>query len=341
MDFVIFHQRSSLRIIDGAMGDLKLKSKVVGNGGLEGEGGMPPGRLTVRGSLFSAAALILALLCSQPHTLYGAGGDGGADGAGGAGGAGAELTLGEREVWGFAEFLLGQGEYYRAITEYRRQLHHFPSGELSAAARLRIGQALLLGGEPGRAIGHLEGLADDPALEPHGDSIHYLSGLSWLELEWGRPYPMMEEAVTKSLGELKAISPGWPDYQRTAAFVKAMEERPELPEKSPWLAGGLSAVVPGSGSFYVGRYAEGSLALFVNTLLIYSTLNALEREQEGLALVVGSLALAFYGGSIYAAANGAHKFNSRQQTAYLEKQRSRFGIIVERGRLAGAFRQSF
>ena len=124
-------------------------------------------------------------------------------------------------------------------------------------------------------------------------------------------------------------------------FVEAVENPPELPEKSPWLAGTLSAVLPGSGSFYVGRYAEGSLAFFATAVLIYGAVNAFEEDKEGLGAVLGALGLAFYGGSILAAANGAHKFNDRGRSAYLAGQRNRFGIVVDRAGLAGAFQRSF
>jgi hypothetical protein len=100
--------------------------------------------------------------------------------------------------------------------------------------------------------------------------------------------------------------------------------------------------VPGTGSFYVGRFAEGSLALFVNAVLIYATVNSFQRDQVGAGAVFGALALAFYGGAIYAAINGAHKFNDRARAAYLEEQRVRFGLVVPpAGGIGAAFERDF
>src|SRR5262245_44648374 len=62
------------------------------------------------------------------------------------------LVLTEGQVWDFAEELLRQGEYYRAISEYQRLLYFFPQGERTQDARLRIGLAHVLGGEPGQAV---------------------------------------------------------------------------------------------------------------------------------------------------------------------------------------------
>ena len=42
-----------------------------------------------------------------------------------------------------------------------------------------------------------------------------------------------------------------------------------------------------------------------------------------------------------AAANGAHKFNDSAKAAYLRQQRQRFGIVIDRAGLAGAFKTSF
>ena len=60
---------------------------------------------------------------------------------------GGRLVLGEEDVWTFAESLLSAGEYYRAITEYKRLLHFFPQGARAPLAARRLAEAYLLGGE--------------------------------------------------------------------------------------------------------------------------------------------------------------------------------------------------
>lgn len=46
-------------------------------------------------------------------------------------------------------------------------------------------------------------------------------------------------------------------------FDKIYRERFEQKRKSPWLAAGLSAVVPGLGKFYSGQYGEGAASLML------------------------------------------------------------------------------
>ena len=251
------------------------------------------------------------------------------------------LVLDSSVLWNYAESLFGDGEYYRAVTEYKRLVHFFPAGPHAQDARLRIGLAYLRGGEPDQAVVHYAGLLETTELQDRNDDLHYLLGLSRLERDRGRPYPLRLEGIEEALADFRAISPQWPDRQRVADFAETIEHPPELPEKSPLLAGSLSAVIPGTGSFYVERYAEGALALFVNAVLIYATVNSLQRDQLAAATVFGVLALAFYGGSIYAAVGGAHKFNDRHRSEYLAGQRKRFGVLVPGGRIGAVFEQRF
>ena len=261
------------------------------------------------------------------------------------------LVLNEEQAWGYAESLFRKREYFRSISEYRRLLHFFPDGQRGEAARLRIGEALLRGGEPRQAIGHLDALLAESAGSRRAgggraddrstDAARYLRALSWLEVDRGRPYPLRLEFIEAGLKDLEAIAPEWPGQKRVGAFLKALRDPPDLPEKSPGLAGALSALLPGAGSFYVGRFAEGSLAFFVTGLLGFAAVEAFDEDEPGLGTLMGAFALAFYGGSILAAANGAHKFNDSGRALYLEEQRNRFGIVLAPGGIAGAFRRKF
>ncbi|MCZ6473385.1 MAG: hypothetical protein O6934_08080 [SAR324 cluster bacterium] len=251
------------------------------------------------------------------------------------------IVLDEQKLWGYAEKLYRGGEYFRAISEYRRMLHFFPGGERVAEGNLRIGLALLRGGETAQAIRHFDALEAGPRLSGVLDGIRFLRGLGYLDLERERPYPLREASIASALADLRKISPAWPGRKNVDGFLKALHEAPALPEKSPALAGTLSAIVPGSGSFYVGRHGEGALTLFVTALLIAGAVESFEEDKDGLGVVLGSLGIAFYGGGILAAVSGAHKFNDGHKARYLAEQRQRFGLVIDRGGAAAAFRSSF
>lgn len=257
------------------------------------------------------------------------------------------IFLDDAAVWEFAESLYRAGEYYRAISEYQRLIHFFPRSPQATEAQLRIGLAYLQGAEPERALEHIAALREGPegpedtALAGRGDDLRYLLGLSLLERDRGRPYPLRLEGIEAALAEFRAIAPDWPERSRVADFVEAMEQPPELPEKSPFLAGTFSAVIPGTGSAYVGRWSEAALAFFLTGIFIYATVTSFERDQVAAGTVFGALALAFYGGSIWAAVGGAHKFNDRHRTEYLAQQRTKFGIVVRGRGVGAAFERNF
>jgi tetratricopeptide (TPR) repeat protein len=256
-------------------------------------------------------------------------------------GAESRLALSESAVWSLAESLLAEGEYYRAVTEYKRLLHYFPAGPHIAQAQQHIALALLLGGEPRQAVSYVDsqlGAATPPAQR---DRWLLLRALGWMDLDADQPMPLRKPNLEQARADLAAVSSTAPEHERIAGFLAALDAPPDLPHKSPGFAGALSAIVPGAGSVYVGRYSEGALAFFVNALLISGTVTAFQEHQDGLGVGLGVLAIAFYGGSIYAAASGAHKFNDRTEAAYLDEQRVRFGLILERGKIGAAFQSSF
>lgn len=255
-------------------------------------------------------------------------------------GAAPHLALGAAEVWGLAEALLAEGEYYRAVTEYKRLLFYFPRSAPAALAQERIALALLLGGEPRQALSHIDSRIEGSE-GPERDRWLQLRAVARLDLNADQPMPLRKADVDRARADLSAVSPEAAAHERIAGFLHALETPPDLPHKSPALAGTLSALLPGAGSAYVGRYAEGALAFFVNALLIGGTVTAFQEHQDGLGVALGVLALAFYGGNIYAATSGAHKFNDRAEADYLEQQRMRFGLILERGRIGAAFQGTF
>lgn len=255
--------------------------------------------------------------------------------------AGAGVVLQEESIWNYAELLLRQREYYRAVSEYKRLLYYFPKTPLANAASIRIGEAQLLGGEARQAIDHFTALLAEP-LPPRMDgTVLYLRGMSWLDLEAERPYSLREPNILAGLADLRAAGPDLPYAEQVRGLLNDMDSPRALPEKSALLAGSLSAVVPGLGSVYVGNYSEAALALFANTLLAYATITAFEEEQLALAAFFGTFTLAFYTGNIYAAANGAIRHNEQVNAEYLAERRAAWGIVPREQGLSASLLISF
>ena len=166
-----------------------------------------------------------------------------------------------------------------------------------------------------------------------------LLGISLLDAEPLKPYRLRLESIDEAFTHLGVVKAVDQETAQISAFVSDWQNRKALPQKSPWLAGSLSVVVPGSGSFYAGRYVEGTYAFLITSLFILATADALADDRQDLGLVFGLFSLGFYGGSIYTAINGVHKLNDKTESDQLRQIRQKHGIwfIPETGTRKGRF----
>ncbi|MDZ4839976.1 MAG: hypothetical protein SGJ04_08220 [Bacteroidota bacterium] len=96
-----------------------------------------------------------------------------------------------------------------------------------------------------------------------------------------------------------------------------------IKEKDPFLAGTLSAMVPGLGKVYTGEFG---LAAFNLTSFIACAVPAkIAFEQRGTSSVAGYIfggaAVAFYVGNVYGAVKSAKNYKARKEEKLMEKAR--------------------
>jgi hypothetical protein len=144
-------------------------------------------------------------------------------------------------------------------------------------------------------------VAFDPATPQAPEALAGLSLAALDRDDWG--------------GSRRALERLAGDYADTPQGAGAREALPLFeaaethPRKSPVAAGALSAIVPGSGYAYAGRYRDGLVAFLVNGLFIAGTAVAIEHDNTPAAVLIGGVGLPFYLGNIYGSANAAHKWN--------------------------------
>ncbi len=134
-------------------------------------------------------------------------------------------------------------------------------------------------------------------LFPESDTLRYLKGLLAYDIH-------DFDLAAKNFSEVSAESPFQPAAQ---AFINTWTSQPELPdykEISPWLAGAMSAVIPGSGKIYAGDLRSG-----VSTFLIVGALGAMAAEswaklgvKDWRTITLSSLFGLFYTANIYGSA---------------------------------------
>jgi hypothetical protein len=80
----------------------------------------------------------------------------------------------------------------------------------------------------------------------------------------------------------------------------------------------MSAVIPGTGHFYTGRYRDGTLALLLNGAFLAAGIQAASTGHEAAAGLLLFFEAAWYSGAIYGAVNAAHKYNQDTEDRWLQ-----------------------
>lgn len=238
-----------------------------------------------------------------------------------------------------ADAFMAEGEYYRAITEYKKFLILFPDSAKADYAVFKIGLAYFKGEEYSAAAQSFSAMREKFPQSRYVVQAGYLeSSCLWKMKNYEMARAKLESFVDQNADSeyapraiivisLAALDKDEIDVsrcalerilERYAAYFGAVQVREaiaqldryrELPEKSPVLAGFLSAILPGSGYMYAEHYGDGITAFLINGLFIAGTLTAIHQENYALAGIVGGIGVPFYLGNIYGSANAAKKWN--------------------------------
>lgn len=248
---------------------------------------------------------------------------------------------------GFARYLVGQKEYYRAITEYYRLLYTWQSDPVSERALLKqIGLCYYYGED-------YDGFTD--FYRSHRNSfIVDSSTRSEMNLLQGKTYFRQKDyldairildetpfTLSDSLSDERylflAVSYGelneWNDCLKTLQHIRTDAEdnrfreevagrRDELlsaSPRSPALSAVLSAIVPGAGYFYCDRPWTGITALVVNGLFVWSIVDGVRGHQVGLSVSLGLFGTGWYVGDIAGSADAAEKYNEATREHFLDE----------------------
>jgi TolA-binding protein len=238
------------------------------------------------------------------------------------------------------------GDYDVARTEYLRFISYFPDHVNISAAKLNIYQCLYDNGKYTEAAGWSEELlAYQERLSIPPDSLLLLRGNAEFKLRRyrtaGATYldvfkrakgetkdraAVMRGICLLHRGEWEAAQtlfagvPGGSGYGDDASeFVDLSSRYTSIPHRDAWLAGMLSAVLPGAGYVYAGHFQTGITALMVNSLFIWTTVMSFEEDHEGAGIALSVLSTGFYTGNIYGSIMSAYRFNRRHRDAYFSQ----------------------
>lgn len=256
------------------------------------------------------------------------------------------------QVLSFADFLFDEGDYYRAITEYKRYI--YLSGvnkQLKNVdyAYFRIGLSYLAGEKYyDSEMSFKRIISDYSESSLIDDSVFYL-GIIALQQDIGylaeprlkrliSDYPQSEYCDDAALaisiakiknGELDEAKKTINEAQKQCKSVNLQIYRDHInsaidvfvnkQKKSKTIATWLSAILPGSGHFYCGRRWDGITSLSINSYFIYNTVKAYNHGKTGRGNTHLWFGLPFYVGNINGARTAAKRYNKKQKEDLLRE----------------------
>jgi len=149
-------------------------------------------------------------------------------------------------------------------------------------------------------------------------------------LEVARAYhveaKLKAEKWTDAAGEVEHL-------QGSTAKAIRRELAEDLPSRSPALSGTMSAILPGSGQIYCGRYQEGFWAFVVCGAFAFASYEAFDRDLEWVGAATTLTGLSWYSGNVYGAIGAAHKYNKREKDRRIANWVERLGVQQDNGAL--------
>jgi tetratricopeptide (TPR) repeat protein len=239
----------------------------------------------------------------------------------------------------FGDFLYQQADYLRAASEYQRFLYmHNP--DQNHRIFYKIGQCFYNASRPDDASEYFQKAAEcpynealqDSALFAHASALYFSgqtdefqntmnsfshhtvgsdrkiqlvllqTGFHIKNEDWKKAHTFLNQSISEISDE---------DKNSLSTMVRLTERGLSPPNKSPFLAGFMSTLIPGTGKMYAGRWSDG-----IFSLLLISGTSWLAYEgfrDSGISSfkgwLFGGLSLFFHTGNVYGSVKAAQITN--------------------------------
>ena len=264
---------------------------------------------------------------------------------------------GDREKQlGFAESLYSEGDYYRAITEYKRFNFLYPVDLLVEKSDFRIGECYFKAKRWSEAIDvfkpfilkYPRGSFRDNAIFMRGQAEkqlkRYPDALSTFDeliksqssafsdkARYERAMILVEqEEWVKAREAFATLSEDNPLYSSALRFSQGLERMDQIPQKSPAVAGTLAAILPGAGHLYTERPRDALVSFLLNGSFIWAAIELFRNNNYVAGGIVTFFEIGWYSGNIYSAVSSAHKFNRRVQDEFIQGLKEKSGLSFYR-----------
>ncbi len=237
----------------------------------------------------------------------------------------------------FADYLFCQQDYLRAAAEYQRYLS-FGSND---TVEFKIGIAYSSMGDYNSAADKFNSIKKNSLFYPIAQ-MEFLKSVFQTE-----DYPVFRNIYTERFLDMKEeeksrakslynfsylfTKNSLPDENSFInTFPKGEQNRiksfyewkKDPPEKSPFTAALLSAVIPGAGKFYVHKYSDGIWGFLTSVGFAFLAYDNFHAGHNFRAWVFTGLAAGFYAGNIYGSAAAAQIYNVQINMDFVNELRS-------------------
>ena len=260
-----------------------------------------------------------------------------------AGAAEIQLDSADRQ-FSFAEALFAEGDYYRAISEYKRFAFFFPDNKLVEKCAYRIGESYYNAKRWQEALQTFTSFIMKYPGSPMVPGAMYHKGMSekqlkrytdalstFHELNKSKSHEFTDKALYQSAIVLMEMEE-WQQARQTFAIVpkdsplaksasiiaSEIMHMDDLPKKSPATAGTLAAMLPGAGHLYTERPRDALVAFLLNGAFILGAIELFHHDNYIAGGIVTFFEIGWYTGNIYSAVGSAHKYNKRTREDFIE-----------------------
>jgi tetratricopeptide (TPR) repeat protein len=254
-------------------------------------------------------------------------------------------------IYRFAQHLYQNGDYLRAAGEFQRYLFIQETSNSRDSLFFQIGLCYQLGGQESQALRYYQDIIDNfPNSQlfdkAHGqiaetffqqnkytESIRYIQkNIPSLSSEHARlrfnhllGLNYLFKGRWRTAHDHFSSLPIHQPYDSTDSLTIKLKdiaiEGTQLSRRSPYLAGLMSAVVPGTGKIYAGRISDGLYSLIIVGITAWQAVDGFENNgtHSTKGWVYGSLSAFFYLGNIYGSIVAVKNTNEGMEAAFLKR----------------------
>jgi TolA-binding protein len=265
-------------------------------------------------------------------------------------------------LFGFAESLYEEGDYFRSIGEYKRYLYLSPPGDQVPPdsrvekATFRIAECYFHAKRWPEAISACNQFLSKYPASPRYFEMLYLKGrieklsgryddaLATFELivvanapnyrdkaVYQKALVMLEQTNWRNAQDaLRQVPQASPLFPAASVFAKEIDKKDYLPHKSPATAGLLAAVLPGAGHLYAERPRDALVAFLLNGAFIWGAAELFHHDNYVAGGIFAFFELGWYTGNIYSAVSSVHKYNRDKENDLIQKLKDNFSLALNR-----------